>query len=239
MIYLLYGENVLAALEKVKAFEKRFRREVPHAWRLINFEDDGADEQFPANIEASLFAKKDYYIIKHATQADEESTRQLKDLIGRWEGDDSVVVFFERDRPAKSKLFDVIKKASKHEEFAISDDQKTKSIARDDRDLFLLGDLWGRRERKRLIWQYDTMIHAGFSADDILRTFLWHVKNLFQARVGKTAEMKPYVAQKAAQQARNFTAEQLEKGYQELVFMSDFRAKERLELKLLHFFLTR
>jgi DNA polymerase III delta subunit len=238
MIYLLYGEHVLAALAKVKVFEKRFRREVTHEWQLINFEEEGIDERFPATVGASLFAKKDYYIIKHASEASEESRELLLDLIKRWENDDSVVVFFERGVPLQNALFEKIKKASKHEELSLPADQKLGSVETSDRDLFLLGDLWGRREKSRLILKYEELLRHGFLPEDILRTLLWHVKNVCLASSGKTSEMKPFVAGKASQQARNFSADSLERAFTKLVGLDDKYKRETLETGLLHFFLT-
>lgn len=236
MIYLLYGENVRGALDTLKSFERRFRKEVPHEWQSIDFEDGDQDEKASIIAGDSLFARKGYYIIKHASRAEGGAADILKSKIKKWKDDTSVVVFFERGTPAKSPFFDLLKKSSKHEEF-IRKDEIMRS-GRDDRDLFALGDIWGRREKARLIVAYEELLRRGYAADEILRTLVWHAKNIGLAAQGKTHGMKPYVAGKAKDQARNFMPGALHRAFDRLVLLDNKFKKETLETELLYLFLT-
>lgn len=105
-------------------------------------------------------------------------------------------------------------------------------------ELFVLGDLWGKREKQKVYLLYHALLDAGFEADDMLRTLLWHVKNLNNASRGRTKEMKPFVAQKASEQARNFSDDALSDAYEKLTLMADPRGRDLLETKLLHFLLA-
>lgn len=107
----------------------------------------------------------------------------------------------------------------------------------EDRELFNLGDAWGMRDSRRAISLYERLIQTGFEPDAILRTLMWHVRNVCLASRGYTKDMKPFVARKAESQARKFSLEDLERAYIELLSASDFRKKENLETRLLSFLL--
>ncbi|KKU52070.1 MAG: hypothetical protein UX74_C0016G0009 [Parcubacteria group bacterium GW2011_GWA2_47_10b] len=105
-------------------------------------------------------------------------------------------------------------------------------------ELFSLGDFWAKRERSRAFLAFEKLRERGFEPDNIFRAFLWHVKNLNLAARGKTKDMKPFVAQKAREQARNFNEDELADAYESLLLMSDPRGRDMLETRLLHFLLT-
>ncbi|MSR76091.1 MAG: hypothetical protein EXS68_00690 [Candidatus Ryanbacteria bacterium] len=105
-------------------------------------------------------------------------------------------------------------------------------------DLFSLGDLWGSGERVRAALLFERFMSAGFKPDDVLRPFLWHIKNLARVASGNTAGVKPFVLGKAKTQMRNFSRGQIEGAYLDLIEMSDMRKKETLETRFLQFLLT-
>ena len=219
MIYLLYGEDVPRALSTLGRFRSRFRREVPSLWRQIDCEEESEQSKIYFELGGqSLFGSKDFLIIKHVSAAPEDTQEIFKNLVNRWANDDSIVVFFERETPVKNKIFDLIlkNKSTKREEFKKKEVQNVSRVL-DSRDLFLIGDLWGRREKNSLIVKYEELLRKGQAPDEILRTVLWHVKNICMAAVGKTREMKPFVANKALQQARNFNGDSLEQAFTTLV----------------------
>jgi|GEM_PF-3087167 len=288
MIYLLYGSNTTASREMLGRFVSRFQKEAGPGWEVIDCSDDGAARL--AHIgSGSLFASKDFYIIKHASELEADMREVLKAHLERWAGDDSVIVFWEEGAPAKNKIFtDIEKYANKKEEFTdftrqkfsayvdtrakdigtkISDAQKEalwasynnapQHFARElermllggetkengvpapsDKDVFLLGDLWGSGERVRAALLFERFIAAGYDAGDVVRPFLWHIKNLARAGSGKTGDMKPFVMQKARAQMRNFSRDQIEEAYIALLEMSDMTKKETLETRFLSFLLT-
>ena len=240
MIYLLYGEDVPRALNTLGRFRSRFRREVPSMWRQIDCEEEGEHSKIYFELGGqSLFGLKDFLIIKHASAAPEDTHDFFKKLVDRWTDDDSIVVFFERETPVKNKIFDLIfkNKNTKSEEFKKKGVQNASRIL-DNRDLFLIGDLWGRREKGSLVLKYEELLRGGHVPDEILRTLLWHIKNVCMAAVGKTQDMKPFVANKAREQARNFNGDSLERAFKTLVGLDNKYKKETLETGLLHFFLT-
>ncbi len=105
-------------------------------------------------------------------------------------------------------------------------------------DLFSLGDLWGSGERVRAALLFERFMRAGFKADDVVRPFLWHIKNLARVASGKIGDMKPFVVQKARAQARNFSRGQIEEAYLDVLEMGDMRNKETLETRFLCFLLV-
>ncbi len=105
-------------------------------------------------------------------------------------------------------------------------------------DLFLLGDLWGSGDGTRAALLFERCMRAGFKPDDVLRTFMWHIKNLARVASGNTASIKPFVLGKARTQMRNFSRGQIEEAYLKLLEMSDMRKKETLETRFLYFLLT-
>jgi DNA polymerase III delta subunit len=108
----------------------------------------------------------------------------------------------------------------------------------EDNELFLLGDAWGKRQKASALILYQRLIESGFEPVRILRTLMWHVKNLNYAIRGKSGDMKPYVAGKAKEQARNFDKDELSEHYEVLLRMSDPRGSEYLDTKLLRFLLS-
>ncbi len=108
-----------------------------------------------------------------------------------------------------------------------------------DQELFALGDAWGKRERLKSVAIFEKLVAGGLEPDSILRTFLWHVRNLALATHKKAQEISsPFVARKAAAQAQNFSQLDIDGAYFTLMSISDPRGKDFLETRLLHFLLT-
>ena len=287
MIYLVFGEDVKRSRELVREFEKRFVREVPAAYEIIDISID-QNYQFGAR---SLFADKEYLIIKNASMLAAERYDEFNSHLKRWAKDDSVIVVYEESVPEKNKIFTALKKhSSKKQEFpilkaaelerwldgevkkrggSITPAQKRLLLVKggdnlwklerelekmllggespetspviEDRELFLLGDLWGRGERERAFLQYQRLLSGGFGADSILRTLLWHVKNLCLASSGQVSKMNPFVARKAREQARNFSQGSLPRAYEDLVMLDVHEKWGRgsIEFGLVKFLLTK
>ncbi|MBI2052721.1 MAG: hypothetical protein HYT34_00560 [Candidatus Ryanbacteria bacterium] len=237
MIYLIFGEDTRRSHALLLDFIGRFRKEVPHAWRRIDCEEE---ENLPAGLGgSSLFAKKDFLIFESASLLSPKSLEPIELLLARWQSDDSIVVFYERGTPEKNEFFKKLSKlAAKKQEFKIPAIPKKDAASQ---ALFALGDFWGRRERKKAILGYHALISAGVSADRILHTLMWHVRTLFDVREKRAKKLHPFVARKAADQARNFTKEGLREAYDALLDV-DVKAKWSIgdeENNLLHFFLTK
>jgi DNA polymerase III delta subunit len=290
MIYLLYGSNIAASRQMLERFILRFKREAGPSWEMIDGADDGAASHIAQIGSGSLFAKKDFYIIKRASALDIDMRDALKSHLERWAKDDSVIVFWEEGIPVKNKIFtDIEKCANKKEEFSDFTRQKFSAFvdarakdagasvgtdakeslwlaynkqpqhfarelervllggeierahgtdAPSDKDIFMLGDLWGSGERVRAALLFERFVRAGYDASDVLRPFLWHIKNLARVASGKMGDMKPFVVQKARTQMRNFSRGQIEAAYLQLLEMSDMTKKETLETRFLQFLLT-
>jgi len=237
MIYLLYGDDVLRSRAVLKKFRERFRRETGSAWRHIDCEDDEIDERLPTEIGGqSLFARKDYVIVEHASALPEKLAHTLEQVLPHWIEDDSVIVFYERGTP-KNKLFKrIFEVAGKKEEFRSA--SASPSNAPQERELFALGDAWGTKAKGLAFIKYNQLLDAGFEPDAILRTLMWHVKNLALATHKKAKEISsPFVARKAVEQARNFRADEIDGAYFKLLSMSDPRGKDFLDTRLLEFLL--
>ncbi|MEK7643117.1 MAG: hypothetical protein AAB372_01585 [Patescibacteria group bacterium] len=111
----------------------------------------------------------------------------------------------------------------------------------DERELFSLGDLWGRRERAQTVLKYDILLRSGFPSERMLWTMMWHIKSLFAVATGQTKGMNPYVLRKSTDQMRNFSQDELSDAYKALVELDvdEKRGERSLEIGMLHFFLTR
>lgn len=126
---------------------------------------------------------------------------------------------------------------SEFEKIVLGGSVQVRVSATSDRDLFVLGDMWGRRDRYKAFQLFQNLLDTGFEADAILRTLLWQVKMVCLAKKGATKDMKPFVAQKARGFADRFTEKELNAAYWALMTASDFRQKENLETRLLSFIL--
>ncbi|MDA1334812.1 MAG: hypothetical protein O2794_02235 [bacterium] len=289
MIYLLFGEDRQASSRNLQKFIDRFESEVPFAWHQIRCDNENGFDTLLESIGGdTLFGKKSYLIIKNLSKADSGAEEILKDFIKGWEGDDSIIVFYEEGIPKKGKLFDAIKKRAKQvqefnyisivklRDYIESEAVRTKTkisaevkehltrLYQDspekftgefekillggeanrivtnmqDKELFLLGDYWGRGEREKAFFHFEKLMMAGFKPDGVLRTLLWHVRNICSAEVGNIKGMSSFVLSKASNQARNFSHEELERAQEALVMWSDPRKKEDLETGLLYFLLA-
>jgi DNA polymerase III delta subunit len=238
MIYLLYGDNIERGRAVLRKFRARFEREARGAWRYIDCEDDDIEDLLRAEIGAtSLFSDKDFIIIEHASTLPEKEADVFVGALLRWAGDDSVVICYERGVP-KNKIFSrLLEIATKKEEFKSVETRRRP--APQDGELFALGDLWGTKAHKASFIKYHQLLDAGFDPENILRTLFWHVKNVTLAAHGKGGEIKSsFVAGKAARQAQNFSPEMLADSLESLARMSDLRAKDTLDTRLVRFLLT-
>ncbi len=261
MIYLIFGEDTRRSRELLREFEKRF----PSAHQIVDCAAD-QDYQFGSR---SLFAAKEYLVLKNPSALDPLRHNELQVHLARWAKDDSVVVAYEEGVPEKNKIFSALKKhASKKQEFvplagaelerwlgneakkrggSLTSAQKKTLLLQggnnlwklerelekvllggetpvgpdtvEERELFLLGDLWGRREKERAFLHYERLLSGGLGADQVFRTLLWHVKNLCLAASGEVSKMNPFVARKAKEQARNFSREKLSQAHEDLVML--------------------
>lgn len=239
MIYLLYGDNVEKSRATLRKFRERFKREASGAWRHIDCEDDDAEDRLAHEIGgSSLFANKDFVIIEHPSALSEKAAGVLAHMLERWTEDDSVVVCYERGTP-KSKIFTLLTKlAAKKEEFK-NPPESARLPKLGERELFALGDAWGRRERARAVLLYEALLRNGFEPFSILTTLMWHVRMVALVSHKKTEEISSaFVARKAAEEARNFTESAVDDAYFALLSMSDPRGSEFLETRLLYFLLT-
>ena len=291
MIYVIFGNDTRRSRDLLREFEVRFAREVPHAYQVIDCEEDGAEMKIERDVgSSSLFGTKDYCIIRHASTLSLSLQSVLQEVASRWQHDDSVAVFYERGVPEKNDFFDFLQKAAhKKQEFkelssgellrflegelkkrsaSLSPDEKEAVLVAsggnlwrleaelekkllggeverissmvDDKELFTLSDLWGRRERERAILLYTTLLRAGFEAPRILSTLLWHIKTLFLVGKKEIKGIHPYVVRKSSGQIKNFTPEALEKAYMTLITYDadDKRGVGNVETGILHFLLT-
>ena len=237
MIYLLYGDDAVKSRAVLRKFRERFLRETGSAWRHIDCEDEDAVDRLATELGGqSLFSKKDYIIVEHASALPEKLVRTVEEMLARWQGEDSVIVFYERGTP-RSKLFKkIFEVAHKKEEFR-GPGMNARKVP-DERELFSLGDAWGRRERTKSVALFEHLVSTGFEPESILRTLLWHIKNLALVSHKKAKEISsPFVARKATEQARNFKIEDIDGAYFKLLSISDPRGKDFLETRLLEFLL--
>lgn len=289
MIYLIFGQDLKRSRKLLSEFEDRFRREAASGWQSLDGRECEEIEVFFAA--RSLFGNKDYFLIKHASLLGADSKNFLSSLLGHWEKDDSVIVFYEEGVPEKDELFlELKKRATKKQEFkelvgeslnlwlqseavkrslhlSVKDKlelferagkdlgklenelekmalgyQRTsyKDVPKE-KDLFLLGDLWGGRQIEVAVLGYWRLLRGGIGPDQILRVLLWHVKNLLLVLKRETRGLHPFVVRKAEIQARLRERDKLLEAYDSLLLLDihDKWGRGSLQYGILHFLLTK
>ena len=121
MIYLLYGADTYRSRARLKEFERRFRTEVSFSWFFVDCREDAARTFFQKEGGGpTLFAKKEFGVLKYISQAEDDVQALIERELKRWSKDDSVVIVFEEGVPAKNKLFTLAKKlATQVQEFEL------------------------------------------------------------------------------------------------------------------------
>lgn len=79
-------------------------------------------------------------------------------------------------------------------------------------NIFSLGDALGERNKKELWVRYQQAVLAGLESEEICNTLFWTVKNMAlmkNASSGNSADLNPFVAQKARAFAKNYTMDEI------------------------------
>lgn len=124
------------------------------------------------------------------------------------------------------------------EEFAVK-----KADTRPAFNIFALGDVLGKRDKKELWILYQGAVAAGLEPEEICGTLFWSVKNMAlmkDAHVGDDVGLNPFVAKKARAFAKNYTREEITGLSRALVscYHEAHRGGEPMEIALEKFILN-
>lgn len=200
---------------------------------IVFYEDDTSDD--------TAFVEK----LKEHSSKKQEFKKLSGALLSRWV--DEELKKRDTDLPLNTKRFlieqygeDLWRLTHELEKAVLGFEVGVADEVLEDKDLFLLGDLWGARERERAFLKYQRMLTLGFDAEQVLRTLIWHLRTLLLIAKKETKGIHPFVMRKATLQLKNFTQESLERAYSALV-MLDVGAKwgrGSIEFGLYRFFLS-
>ena len=110
-------------------------------------------------------------------------------------------------------------------------------------NIFQLTDAIGERNKKLALCLLYRFAEEGLMPEKMFWTISWHIKNLAifriyldagkdQAYVAKHTKQHPFVVKKALAQARNFSADELTRMYQELFALDAASKKDRADMAI-------
>lgn len=211
MLYLYAGSDRTKAREKWLVAVKNFKDKHPEA-EVFNisgesFNQGVLDEYI---LGQSLFAKK-YVVVCDELSAN----KQFESDFAIWQIMDespNVFIVFE-GKMAKPLLKKLEKLSGKVQVFDLVESDKKKNKEYGGYNIFALTDYFTARDRKKLWIEYQKALRADVSAEDIFWKLAWQVKNLlYVAKVGKAPKgTHPFVAEKTARAAKNFSVAELSK----------------------------
>lgn len=236
MLYIIVGEYE----KRIKEIEKILdtnREEGDKVLRLEGSEFDALPVE-DSIAQESMFGDKAIYILSGITDTATRLEKFTDNLAG-FVSSENIFILHE-DKIAKP-VQTACKKAG-GEIIEIKKEEKGKRRAYEDEpfNLFLLTDALGKRDKKNLWILYRQAADQGAPIEEIHGLFNWQVKNMIMVQVEKgNPGMHPFLYQKTAQFARNYTLEELRALSLELVRI--FHERETgisMEIKLEEFILA-
>lgn len=211
MLYLYAGSDRAKAREKWLVAVKNFKDKHPEA-ELFGMT---AETFNPAVLNEyivgqTLFAKK-YVVVLDELSANKEFDADFK----LWQAMDespNVFIVFE-GKISKPDIKKLEKLAGKINILDLPEEEKKKYKDYGGYNIFALTDYFAARDRKKLWVEYQKALRANIPAEDLFFKLVGQVKNLlYIAKVGKAPKgMHPFVAEKTARAAKNFSVEELSK----------------------------
>ncbi len=222
MLYLYAGSDRVKAREKWLVAVKNFKDKHPEAelfgMTAETFNPAVLNEYI---IGQTLFAKK-YVVVLDELSANKEFEGDFNPPSGGraslWQLMDespNIFIVFEGKiaAPIKKKLEKLEGKINLFELAETGKGKNTGAREYGNYNIFAFTDYFAARDRKNLWVEYQKALRADIPAEEIFWKLVWQVKNLlYVAKVGKAPKgMHPFVAEKTARAAKNFSVEELSK----------------------------
>lgn len=212
MLYVYAGADRAKARAKWRATIASFKTKHPEAeeFTLTGERFNQADfEQL--TLGQTLFAKK-YLVVVDELTVSGDFANTIKEWQMMHESPNIFIVFEGKLDKALLKKLDKLE--SKITVFDLPEKSGSKSTGAREYsgyNIFALTDYFGARDRKKLWIEYQKALRADIPAEEIFWKIFWQVKNLlFVVRVGKAPKgTHPFVADKTARAAKNFTETEL------------------------------
>lgn len=208
MLYFFHGSDTRKTAEKTRAMLSSLRAKKPDA-EVFVLEGAAATKEILAEFAGGqgLFERK--YIVR------------LNGVLETAEGKD-VILSMGKELASSENIFLLVggvldkktigaveKYAEKTQEHAKEKEEKKSAF-----NVFLLGDAFGARDKKKVWVLYRNAINTGLAPEEIHGTLFWQVKSMLLAKGAKTAAeagLNPFVFGKSARYAKNFSDDELKK----------------------------
>lgn len=208
MIYFFHGSDTKKVKEKASSLLFSLRAKKPDA-EVFVLDGAAATKEILAEFAGGqgLFERK--YIVR------------LNDVLETAEGKEVALGMF-KELASSENIFLIVegaldkktigavgKYAEKTQEHVKEKEEKKAAF-----NVFLLGDAFGARDKKKVWVLYRNAIDAGLAPEEIHGTLFWQVKSMLLAKEAKTAAeagLNPFVFGKSARYAKNFSDDELKK----------------------------
>jgi len=251
MIYLLHGEDTEKARAKAHELVDTLRAKKPDASffkiEAPQFSAEKLDELIHSQ---GLFESK-YIVLFDRVFENKEAKEQMLESRKELAESPHIFIFLEgkidkatltklEKVATKTQVFEAESVSGKGRQFAVGQTGAQFSIG--EFNIFALGDALGRRDKKELWLLYSKAALRGVVAGEIHGIFFWAWRSMALAAVSKDAVeagLNPYVFQKSAGFAKNFSQAELVTMGTHLVRMSHdaHRGKVDFDIELERFVL--
>lgn len=217
MLYLYAGADRAKAREKWLVAVKNFKDKHPEAelfgMTAESFNPAGLNEYI---VGQTLFAKK-YVVVLDELSVNKEFEGDFKLWQSMDESPNIFIVFEGKIEKALVKKFE--KLTGKINVLDLPEEEKKKYKDYGGYNIFAFTDYFAARDRKKLWVEYQKALRANIPAEDLFFKLVGQVKNLLYAsKVGKAPKgMHPFVAEKTARAAKNFSVDELAKMSADLI----------------------
>ena len=228
MIYLIVGTREQQQAQLKETLQKTHHKyDVLEHWNVDDYQGENFWEQVP--LETGMFGEKKFYTFRGFIYVIK------KDFLEKLESSEHDFFFLEEKITAKERqLFSRV-------DVQLIECVPEKIIEAKKFNVFQLADALGNRDKKELWLLYQRALQASISAEEIIGTLVWQLKNLtlVQDSLGLPQAMNSYVYSKNQNYSKKYTKEEV------LVLMdrmvSAFHNRDRhdtLEIQLERIILT-
>lgn len=230
MIYFIYGNNRKNVFAKSRELVKTMRTKKPDASVVEVSERTWAPGILNQAIGGQGLFENRYIVIVDRVLDNKEIKEEIMSSLSEMKDSDNVFIWHEYEiSPSDLKK---IERASEKVQKCIEE-----FAERDHFNIFSLGDLLGKRDKKNLWVAYRDALSRGVPVEEIHGTLFWQIKNIILAKNisnAKDAGMKPFPYSKAKKYAGNFSEKKVVEISEDMVFSlhESRRGKTELETAL-------
>jgi len=121
MIILLYGPDIYRSKQKLKEIVEQYKKTQKNglSFQIIDLKEESFNKFFESEQSLSLFSKKKFLVLKNAFANQEFKDKFIKNKEKLLRSDDIILFYEEGEILAKDKLFSILEKKAKAQEFEI------------------------------------------------------------------------------------------------------------------------